>query len=96
MREMLVGAVDMVGAERAAGAALLPVRREHEVLHDELAAPVEEIRKRAFSRRRVENVFLLDLHPWQLTAFGHDLVAQFGQFLFAREMPFAGGNPVVA
>src|SRR3546814_13321291 len=44
--EVLARRIDMVGLEGAAGATLLPVRAEHEVLHDELAAPGEAIAQR--------------------------------------------------
>src|SRR3546814_3238330 len=44
--EVLARRIDMVGLEGAAGATLLPVRAEHEVLHEELAAPGEEIAQR--------------------------------------------------
>ena len=40
-------AVEMVGQERAALAAFRPARPEHEVVDEELAAPMEEICKRA-------------------------------------------------
>ena len=42
-RQVRKGAVDMVGHERAARAALLPIRSEHEVVDNQLAASGEEI-----------------------------------------------------
>src|SRR5262245_8091674 len=41
MLEMLPRAVDLIREQRAAGASLLPVGAEHEVIDDELAASVE-------------------------------------------------------
>ena len=71
----------MVGHERAARATLLPIRSEHEVVDDQLAAPVEEVGERDLALGRVENVILLDLHPGQLAPLGAQLVASPRGFL---------------
>jgi hypothetical protein len=57
------GAVDVIGDERATHAAFLLTRGEHEVVHDQLAATVEEIGERLLSIQAVEEIRLLDTHP---------------------------------
>ncbi len=95
MRQVHVHAVGVVGHERAARAALLPARPEHEVLHQQLAAALEQVGERARALGRVEDVVLLDAHPGQRAALAGDLVAQAGQFLLARQQRLALGDPVV-
>ena len=53
----------MVGHERTTRAALLPIRPEHEVVNDQLAASVEKVGERFFAGGRVKDVVLLDFHP---------------------------------
>jgi hypothetical protein len=53
-------AIEMVGDERAVPAAFPPARAEHEVIDDELAAPVEELGERLPAAWRVESIRLLD------------------------------------
>src|SRR5579863_3248987 len=61
MCDMLIGTIDMVGKERASQASRLPTGTEHEVINDQLAAPVEEIGERLLAIGRVEYILLLDL-----------------------------------
>ena len=86
----------VVEFERAADAAFRPVRAEHEVLDDELAAPVEQVGERLLAVRAVEHVVLLDLDPGQRATFGAQLVAQAGEFLFLAQEFLACGKPFVA
>jgi len=95
MRQVNVHAVDVIGHEGAARAALLPSRGEHEVLHQQLAATVKQFGERAPALGRVENVVLVDAHPRQRAALAGDLVAQVRQLLFARQEPLALGKPFV-
>ena len=69
--------------------------REHEVLHQQLAAAFEQVGERAPALGRVEDVVLLDAHPRQRAALAGDLVAQARQFLFARQQRLALGKPLV-
>jgi hypothetical protein len=55
--------IEAVGPEGAAGAALLPVGPEHEVVDEQLAAPVEQVRQGARAVGIVEAVLLLDRYP---------------------------------
>ena len=63
LRQMNGGAVEMVGQERAARAALLPARTEHEVIDDQLAAAVEQVGQRLLATGSVEHIGLVDLDP---------------------------------
>jgi hypothetical protein len=63
LRQMRKHTFDMIGAERTADAAFRPPRRQHEMIDDQLALVVEQLRQRLEAGRRVEGIFLLDLHP---------------------------------
>src|SRR5262249_3956767 len=96
MLEVQASAVDMVGPERAAHAAFLPSRPEHEMLDDQLAASAEEVGERLLSVGSVEHVSLLDLHPRQLAPLGAQAIAQPGEFLLPAQMLLAGNEPLVS
>ncbi len=55
------GTFDMIGRKGAADAAFRPVGTKHEMLNDELAAPLEKLSERLFTVPRIEDVCLL--HP---------------------------------
>ena len=91
-------AVEVVGDERAAGAAgVLLVdaepEPEHEVVDEQLGSPVEELRERLLALVRVEPVVLFDGDPGQLAAPLRELVAEPAVLLFADEQLLAGGEP---
>jgi len=96
LREVPVRAVDVVGQERAAWAALLPPRTEHEVIDDQLAAPVEQVGEGLLPVRPLEDVALLDPHPGQLAALGAQPIAQPGEFLLLAQELLARSEPVLA
>ncbi len=89
-------ALEAVGPERTALAALVPVGREHEMLHHELAAAFEQIGQRHLARRPVEHIGRVDLDPGQRAPLLVEPVARFGEFLFAVEMGLARGDPFLA
>jgi hypothetical protein len=93
MRQVHVHAVDMVGHEGAARAPFLPSRTQHEVLHQQLAPPFEQLGERALSFESVEDIVLLDANPWQRAALASDLVVQARQLLFVRQESPALRNP---
>ena len=68
VRQVHEHAVGVVGHVRAARAALLPARPEHEVLHQQLAPAVEQLGERAPALGRVEDVVLGDALPGQRAA----------------------------
>src|SRR3546814_4040838 len=88
--------VDVVGREGAADAAFLPVGGEHEVLDDELAAPVEEVGQRLPAFRGVEGVVLPDLHPGKRAALGGERVAPARQILLLLQQRLARAGPFVS
>lgn len=96
MGKVHVHAVAMICHEGAAWTTLLPSRAEHEVLHQQLAPPIEQVGEclRAFGS--VEDIVLLDAYPRKRTALAGDLFAQARQLLFARQQRPAFGNPSVS
>jgi hypothetical protein len=63
------------------------------MLNDQLAAPLEKIRECFLAIRAIEEVFLLDLDPWQLAALPVHLIALASQCLLLDEQFFAGRFP---
>src|SRR3546814_14120992 len=96
MLEVLPRGIHVVGLEGAAGAALLPAWAEHEVLHEELAAPGEEIAQRNRPLGPFEDVVLLDLHPGQRTALLQQLVALARERLLGLQVRPARRQPDLA
>lgn len=86
----------MISDERAAFAHMIGSRRQHEVIDRELAAALEQIRKRAFALRSFEHVRLLDFDPGKPTTFGAKRIelVRYG-FLLEEERP-AGGKPLLS
>jgi hypothetical protein len=73
---MQVGEVaDLVDEHRAAVAADVLVRPEHEVVEQQLPAPFEQIGQRDLACRAVEGVTLLDSHARQHAALSRERVA---------------------
>ena len=72
---------DVVDAHRAADAALLPRRAEHDVVDDELAPPLEQVDQPRRPALALEQVVLLDLHHRQAAPFGRQRVAGPGRRL---------------
>ncbi len=99
--KLLVQPVEMVAELRAARAAVLPVRREHEVIDDQPPAALEQLAERLPAGRRVEGIGLVDRRPGQGAAPLDDPRAQLGELLFLgqqrrrRRQPFRAGNDVV-
>src|SRR6516164_2177042 len=93
--EMLAGAVDVVGVEGAADAALFPAGAEHEVLDDQLAAPLEKVGEGYLAPRPVEDIGLLDLDPGHLAALPAQFVARPGKLLLLRQQRPARDQPFV-
>jgi hypothetical protein len=75
----------MIELERAADASLAPVRSEHEMLDDQLAASAEQIGEGFLPVRPIEDIGLLDLDPRQCPPLAAELVAQAGELLFLAQ-----------
>ena len=57
-------------------ASCVPIRIEHEMVDDQLAAPVEQLRQSLLAAGSVENIILVDALPRQFPALLAQLVAQ--------------------
>ena len=78
--------------DRAAGLVAGP---EHEVVDEQLGAPVEELAERLLAVVGVEAVLLLHRHPRQLASLPRELVAEPCVLLLADEQPLACGEPLL-
>ena len=86
----------LVHTGRAARAALLPRRVEHEMLQHELAGPREEVEQTDLALGAREAIVLLDADHRQTPAIGVELILHPGQGLLQRKEVLAGGEPLLA
>src|SRR5437762_9947997 len=91
----------MIGDEGAAGASRVLLvdpepEAEHEVVDEQLGAPVEELGQGLLPFVRLEDVLLLDRYPGQLLAPAGELVALPYVLLLALEELHAGGKPLLS
>src|ERR1700728_896715 len=96
MVEMRQRAIDMVREEGATGAARLPAGSQHEMIDDQLMTSVEQVGEGLAAFRRVENIVLVQLDPWESLPRGAYLVAQPSFFFFLLHQRLAGGQPFFA
>src|SRR5918996_6493321 len=73
---------DLVDEHRAAIAALVLVRPEHEVVEEQLPAPLEEVEQARRAVPAVEDVVLIDPDHRQTATLGGECVSCPGGFLF--------------
>jgi hypothetical protein len=78
-------AVEAVRDRRAGRAARRVLGSEHEVVHEELRAPSEQVRQRSVTFVGLEAVVLLDPDPGKLLPLSSQLVAPPGQILLGLE-----------
>src|SRR5262249_30389231 len=76
---------EVVGEERAARAARLPARVEHEVVDDELLASLEQIEQPSQAAPALERKVLVDPHHREPTTLGIQRVPLTGELLLLRE-----------
>src|SRR5205823_586421 len=81
--------LEVVRPERADRTALLPVRAEHEVIDEQLAAAVEEISQRLLAVWALEDVLLLDRLPGKALSLLRQLVACACELLLLGEQLLA-------
>src|SRR5687768_17371913 len=87
---------DIIGEHRAALAALILVRAEHEVEDVQLAAIIKQI---SHVRRAVwafKNILLVDLDHWQATTLSVQRITRAGRFLLLSQQRIAGSLPRIA
>jgi hypothetical protein len=96
-RDVVVGEVQICGVMvvRPKGAALFPAGTKHEMLNEQLAAPLEKIGQRFPAIRAFEDVVLLDADPGQFAPAGTDLVPQAGESFFLLQEFLAGNEPLL-
>src|SRR5206468_11006258 len=87
---------DAVGHRRARRATGLVARAEHEVVDEQLGAPVEQLAERLLAVVRIESILLLHAHPRQLASLPGELVTEPGVLLLADEELVARGEPFFA
>src|SRR5579864_8072600 len=95
MVEMDDDPVEAVGPARAVRAAGVPLRRKHEVVYDQLAPPVKELRKRLPAVRSFEGIRFVDALPGQRPPFLAQPVAKTCELLLAGEERLAGPQPFI-
>src|SRR4051812_19638284 len=86
MLEMMICAIDMVAQKRAAGAAVVVSGRQHEVVHNKLAAPVKQIAQAPGSSGRLERIILVHLHPRKIAPRGKESVPLSEKCLLLHQM----------
>jgi hypothetical protein len=89
-------AVEAISMERAERTPFGPFGTEHEVVDKQLRASTEQIKQRLLSFVRVENVFLVNRHPWQLLPAARHLVAATGELFLCLEQVQARREPLLA
>ena len=94
MIEMDDRRIVVVGPESAALAAGLPVRAEHEVIDDELAAAAEQFAEGDAALFALEHIIGLDFLPRERTPLGGERLAGAGEGLFLLEQPQPRRSPV--
>src|SRR5215469_8503481 len=94
MIQMNSNPVKIISPERTTRAALVPIRRKHEVIHHELASALKQLSRGRLSTRPIKDIILLYLDPGQIPALPAQLIAETGklflldQKLFSRLEPF--------
>ena len=90
---------DLVGDQRAAGAAALGpavhAGLEEEAVDDQLAAAVEQVEQARRAVRALEAVVLLHRHPRHPPPLGGQRIAGAGQLLLLDQQLLAGGLPLL-
>ena len=86
--------VEAVGDHRARGAARRVVGPEHEVIDEQLRAPLEQVGQRGAAFVGLEAVGLVHAHPRQLLALSRQLVAAARQLLLRRQQLKPRGHPL--
>src|SRR5687768_3071076 len=71
-------------------------RAEHEVVDEQLRAPVEELRQRPRPILGLEAVLLLEPHPGQPSPLTSQFIVLTGELLLAPAEILASGKPLLA
>jgi len=85
MIDMHANRIETVGPKRTTPAPFLPIRREHEVIDQELASSFEEIRQRLLPARSCKEIILADLNLGQFPALLTQPIPQPSEFFFLSQ-----------
>src|SRR5580704_5453092 len=78
--------VQVVSEERAARAALLPLRPQHEMIEHQLALPAKQLSERFLPARRQKHIILVHFHPRQFPPlFGKRVSLPRQRFFFQKK-----------
>jgi hypothetical protein len=88
-------AVEVVRPERAVRAPVVGFRIEHEVIDDELAVVVEQVRQRLLAGGSLEHELLRHLLPRQLPPLACELLPQPAELLLLHEQRLASVEPLL-
>src|SRR5262249_60672928 len=86
---------DLVDEHRAAVAACVLIRPEHEVVEEQLSATLEDFEQRGLAVRTVEDVALVDSDHRQRATLGRERVSCPGGFLLLRKECGTCGLPLL-
>lgn len=90
------GAAGAAGVARLLGAVGVEVEEPHEVVHDQLGPPLEQVEQAHRPVRAFEGVRLVDAHHRQPSTVGVDPVTRPGELLLLGQQLTAGGQPLLA
>jgi hypothetical protein len=85
--------VESVGQQRAGWATGLLTGPEHEVIDQELTAPLEKIGESFPAGGRIETILVADFDPGKRLTFPVDPVPQMNELFLFGEERFAGDQP---
>jgi hypothetical protein len=95
VRQMDDGAVEMIGEIRATRTAGFPAGTQHKMIDDQLALAAEQIGQGLLAVRRIEQIILLHLFPWQFAPFAGQRIAGAGERFFLGEVSLTRGDPFI-
>src|SRR5262249_19942626 len=90
---MLESAVEVIGNVAATETGCVPIRREHQVIDEELAPSVEEFGEGLAAAGRIEDVAFFDLYPGKSTTLGGESVTFAAEPFLLFQQRLAGRQP---
>jgi hypothetical protein len=95
MLKVITDPVEIIGPEGTTRTTFGPIRPEHEVIDDQLAAITKQIRQSFLARYGVENIGLFYPDPGECTPLLCQSVAHPREFLLLGQMCLTLGQPLV-
>jgi hypothetical protein len=94
--QMVQSTGDVANQLRAAWATVLPAWIKHEMVDNQLTAPIEEVEQASLAVWTLEEILLVKLDHRQPATFSIEPVSRMGGFLFLDEQLFASNEPLVS